>query len=149
MDCSQATELCATCVLWLVSVSFVPVHFDLPVGGRGQRDPFDLSSVVVAVSTTKEHLTTLLAFAKIVKKQQQKTNVRHIFMSWETTHIHSQPRAFHSVSLPAQVDREQGLLHQLLFDHVVKDWHNIVRGNGLEGQSQDTISCHVSHEGSL
>lgn len=50
---------------------------------------------------------------------------------------------------PAQVDREQGLQHQTLTDHVVEDRHHVVRGNGLEGQTQDAISSNVSQEGSL
>lgn len=64
-------------------------------------------------------------------------------------HICSQLTRFHPESTPCQVDREQGLGHQALIDHAVEDRHDIVRGNGLEGQSQDTISSHVSHEGSL
>lgn len=62
---------------------------------------------------------------------------------------HSQPTYFHPASVPAQVDGERGLRHQSLLDHVVKDRHNIVSSNGLESQSQDAISNHVSHEGSL
>lgn len=61
----------------------------------------------------------------------------------------SQAADFHPVSVPAQVDGEQGLRHQTLADHPVKDGHDVVRGDGLEGQSQDAISLHVSHEGSL
>lgn len=61
----------------------------------------------------------------------------------------SQRTDFHPVSVPAQVDGEHGLRHQSFTDHVVEDRHDIVRGNGLEGQSQDAISHHVSHEGSL
>lgn len=56
---------------------------------------------------------------------------------------------FRLVSVPAQVDREQGLRNQSLVNHVVKDGHHVVSGNALEGQSQDAISLHVSHEGSL
>lgn len=43
---------------------FVPVHLDLPVGGRGQGDPSDLSSVVAAVNTPENHLTALLVIAR-------------------------------------------------------------------------------------
>lgn len=59
----QAGKLCAHYILLLVCVFFVPVHVDLPVGGRGQRDPGDLSSVVAAVNTTEDHLTVLLTVA--------------------------------------------------------------------------------------
>lgn len=50
-------------VIIFVSIPFVPVHFDLPVGVRGQRDPVDLSSVVAAVNTTEDHLTALCTVA--------------------------------------------------------------------------------------
>lgn len=40
-----------------------PVHLDLPVGFRGQRNPGDLSSVVGAVNTPIDHLTALLTVA--------------------------------------------------------------------------------------
>lgn len=56
--------------LWLVCVFFVPVHFDLIVGGRGQRDPGDLPCVVAAVNTTEDHLTALLTVAKRVRKNK-------------------------------------------------------------------------------
>lgn len=63
MDYSQVTQ--HTFVLRIqFSVFLAPVHFDLPVGGRAQRDPADLSSVVGAVHTTKDHLTALLTMAK-------------------------------------------------------------------------------------
>lgn len=54
----------------LICLLFVPVHCDLPVGGRGQRDPADLSSVVAAVNTTEDHLTALFTLAKWEKKKQ-------------------------------------------------------------------------------
>lgn len=61
----------------------------------------------------------------------------------------TQPTDLHPISVPAQVDREHWLGHQTLLDHVVEDRHDVVRGNGLEGQSQDAISRHGSHESSL
>ncbi len=67
----------------------------------------------------------------------------------DDTHTCSQPRHSHPVSIPAQVDREIGLRHQSLVDHVFKDRYDVVRSNGLESQSQDAISSHASHEGSL
>ena len=68
-------------------------------------------------------------------------------MSHELTYC--QLTGFHPVSIPAQVDREQGLRHKSLLDHHVKDRHDVVRSDGLEGQSQDAISRHVSQEGRL
>lgn len=115
---------------------------DLPVGGRGQRDPGDLSCVVAAVNTTEDHLTALVAVAKRVKN---KSTYEHNVIG-NDTHV---PKDFHSVSVPAQVDREHGLGHQSLLDHVVENRHDVVRGNGLEGQSQDAISLHASHKRSL
>lgn len=49
-----------------------PVHVDLPVGGRRQRDPGDCSSVVGAVSTTKDHLAALCTIAKILHTQRER-----------------------------------------------------------------------------
>lgn len=49
--------------LSLCFLLLIPVHVDLPVGGRRQGDPVDLSSVVVAVGTTEDHLTALLTVA--------------------------------------------------------------------------------------
>lgn len=57
------------------AMSFIPVHFNLPVGGRRQRDPCDLSNVVAAVSTAKHHLTGLLVVAK--RNVQQKSNIKY------------------------------------------------------------------------
>lgn len=68
---------------------FVPVHFDLPVGFRGQRDPGDLSSVVVAINTAEDDLTALLTVAKRVKKT--KTNViREFNVTGNDTHTLNQ-----------------------------------------------------------
>lgn len=53
------------------------------------------------------------------------------------------------MSSPAQVDREHGQGHEILFDHVVEDRHHVVGGNRLEGQAQDAISGHVRHKGGL
>lgn len=61
----------------------------------------------------------------------------------------SQETHFHPLLVPAQVDGEQGLGNKSLLDHVVKDRHNIVRGDALEGQPQDAIGCHLSHERSF
>lgn len=80
--------LCNLC-LWSVCVFFVPVHFDLPVGFRGQRDPGDLSSVVVAINTAEDDLTALLTVAKRVKKT--KTNViREFNVTGNDTHTLNQ-----------------------------------------------------------
>ena len=122
----------------------VPVHFNLPVGSRGQRDPGDLSSEVAIVNTTKDHLAALLTVAK---GERKKNNVICKNKKWKN-HTFTQSDSY-PVSVPAQVDGEHGLRHKSLTDHVVKDRHNIVRGNRLEGQSQDTISLHVSHVWSL
>lgn len=62
---------------------------------------------------------------------------------------HCEAKDFHPVSVPAQVDGEQRLGHEFLLHHTIEDGHDVVRGNGLEGQTQDAISQHVGHEGSL
>lgn len=124
---------------------FVPVHLDLPVGCRGQRDPSDLSSVVAAINATEDHLTALLTLAERLKNKQTrftcKFNLKRI--------AHCEAKDFHPVSVPAQVDGEQRLGHEFLLHHTIEDGHDVVRGNGLEGQTQDAISQHVGHEGSL
>ena len=73
----------------------------------------------------------------------------HVHVLYLTLYITKCKILFCLISIPAQVDREEGLRHQVLLHHVVKDRHHIVRGNGLEGKSQDTIGLHTGHERSL
>ena len=50
--------------------------------------------------------------------------------------------------VPAQVHREV-ILHQALLHHVVEDRLSPRGSQAGEGQTQNTVSLHVSHEGSL
>lgn len=95
----------------------------MPVGGRGQRDPEDLSGAVAAVNTTADHLTALLTAAIRTKDVTCKRQIT----------------SFHPVSTPAQVDR--GLMHRPCAPDAVDDRHDIARG-----QSQGTTSSRISHE---
>ena len=66
----------------------VPVHFNLIVGSRGQRDPGDLSSEVAGVNTTEDHLATLLTVAKGERKKKQMSYVKR--SNGKNTHSRSQ-----------------------------------------------------------
>lgn len=72
-------KICALHVLLLVCVYITPVHADLPVGGRAQRDPGNLTSVVAAVSPTKDHFTALIVALLYIKQQTSD-------LMWSDTH---------------------------------------------------------------
>lgn len=131
---------------WFWIHFWAPVHFDLPVGGRGQRDPRDLPCVVAVINTSKDHLTALLAVSERETEREQRSNNKLILCKMNH---HPQPTDVHPVSVPAQVDGEHVICHETLLDHIVKDGHDIIRGNALESQAQDAISLHAGHEGSL
>lgn len=87
-----------------------------------------MSGAVAAVNTTTDHLTALLTAAIRTTDVTCKRQIT----------------SFHPVSTPAQVDREQGLVHSPRAPDAVEDRHDIARG-----QSQGTTSSRISHEGSL
>ena len=92
-------------------------HFELEVGGRGQRHGVDQWTTVRRVETSIRIYALIVLVAKLLKISLNTSG--HIVL----------------ISLMLEEDGEKRLIHELLIDRVDEGWSNLIDGERGKGQA--------------